>query len=247
MNKVATLRDDERKRRIWQGLVDYANADDLASNARTVKSVETLVRLCLPYPRDEESLIEFEEIGSQRKLTGEPIEEIFKQKALRYQSDVRKLLFWLCKPNVETKIILENRPGCPPLFVSPVEYLNGEVHQVHWRLEEVDTNFDEDSRDLFPFYFERTVEHPTIIGPICSFLVEQLEPRFGNESGQAPIRICEREGCGRFTLPERKGRKRFCSDQCRAMAYQGSREDWNEYMRRYRKLKAQRKRKGKPR
>ena len=84
----------------------------------------------------------------------------------------------------------------------------------------------------------------SIMSPICRFLVDQIwQFQEGHLTLREtiPVQICEREGCGNFTLAERVGRKRFCSNQCRALAYQGSREDWNEYMRNYRKLREQRK------
>ena len=51
-----------------------------------------------------------------------------------------------------------------------------------------------------------------------------------------PIGLCERSGCGRFFLIERAGRGRFCSDKCRAGAYQDklTKEQRAARMRKYR-------------
>jgi hypothetical protein len=220
MKQITKLRSTGADPRLtWQGIVDYANAD-LSESAKEIAAVENLVHRCLG--------------AGSLSARG----ETFKKQAIHYQPHVRKLLYWLCRPTEKTLIPIEEPSGRPPLMVHPVEFLNGELHGSSGRLNAVESNFDEDSSDCFPFYFQREVEYSTVIAPICKFIVDQLD-----ESGEmAPVRICEREGCGKFTLPERQGRKRFCSDQCRALAYQGSRDDWNEYMRTYRKIQSQRKR-----
>ena len=49
------------------------------------------------------------------------------------------------------------------------------------------------------------------MGPICKFILEYVDdPR----EKDLPIQICKRPGCGKFILPDRVGRKEFCSSLC---------------------------------
>jgi hypothetical protein len=78
-----------------------------------------------------------------------------------------------------------------------------------------------------------------VIAPVCKFILEQIERHdIGGEalSDVIPIGLCERSGCGRFFLIERAGRGRFCSDKCRAGAYQEklTKEQRAARMRKYR-------------
>jgi hypothetical protein len=102
---------------------------------------------------------------------------------------------------------------------------------------EAETNFDEGSPDYLPVYYSKRVTYATIASPLCKFISDQIERYHVGELSlieAIPIRACKRKGCEKFILPQRTGRKDYCSDKCRARDYQHNRTDWNEYMRRYR-------------
>jgi len=63
----------------------------------------------------------------------------------------------------------------------------------------------------------------SVVSPVCRFILDQIERHdVGGEelSDVIPVGICSRRGCDRFFMVERAGRGRFCSDACRARAYQ---------------------------
>jgi len=242
MRKIAKLRDRSWELEVWRGLADYANAS-LAGNRKALRAAEQLLRNCAPdlVPGNINELI-----GESK--AGQTPEQHFQEEAIRYQPIIKGLLRWLVYPNEKTLVDIaptleptnfadfgDDRLLLPPseALLTPVGFLNTELHDR--RLQEPpDSDFD-----AYPFYFKSVVNFHSFAGPICYFIVNELD-EFGE---RAPVRICEREGCGKFTVPERTGRKRFCSSQCRALSYQGSRSDWNEYMRKYRKsVKSLRKR-----
>lgn len=237
MRKLAKLRDKSRELEAWRGMTDFANAD-LLGNQKALEAVDKLVRACTPgFPS-------WDDTDSIAGLIGKPADgrtlDHFEQKAVEAQPILRLLLRWLARPQEKTLIPVDNGVGRPEMKVHPVDILNSELSNTSLQEPTSDTDFGETpGSGSYPFYFERVVKFHSLLGPICDFIVRELD-----ESGeQAPVRICEREGCGKFTVPERTGRKKFCSDQCRALSYQGSRTDWNKYMRDYRKtVKSKRKR-----
>jgi len=213
--------------RTWQQIADYANAD-LTDNAKALKAAEHLIRGL------DERMSFVDLVG--KPVKGESLEQRFSRQAVWHQPTVRGLLNWLCQPTPDKVIPTWEGVDIPPMMISPVDALYAELSDERLT-QQFDPQFDEDSEDYYPFYFVREVGFHSILGPLCKFIVDELE-----DSGEiAPVRLCERVGCGKFMVSERRGRKRFCSDQCRALSFQRSREDWTEYMRRYRKLKAQRK------
>jgi hypothetical protein len=79
----------------------------------------------------------------------------------------------------------------------------------------------------------------SVIAPVCKFILEQIERHdIGGEPLRdvIPIGLCKRSGCDRFFVSERTGRGRFCSDKCRAGAYQEklTKEQRAARMRKYR-------------
>lgn len=74
------------------------------------------------------------------------------------------------------------------------------------------------------------------IGLLCRFVIE----RAGEKSpGEIPLRICRRNGCGRFFVARRDSAA-FCSASCRAQNFWTA-EKKADYMRQYRKILKQRK------
>jgi hypothetical protein len=71
-------------------------------------------------------------------------------------------------------------------------------------------DFDEE-KERPVLYFVKEVKHASIAGPICKFIFDYVDDQ---RKKDLPIRICKRPGCGKFILPERVGRKEFCSSLC---------------------------------
>jgi hypothetical protein len=98
--------------------------------------------------------------------------------------------------------------------------------------------FEGDDADE-PLLMEWPEPCESVIAPVCKFIIEQIERHdIGGEALRdvIPIGLCGRSGCGRFFVRERAGRGRFCSDKCRAGAYQEklTKEQRAAHMRKYR-------------
>ncbi len=152
--------------------------------------------------------------------------------APRYHTDLRRVLTWLSAPEKNSD-----------LASSSGKFLWDFGAELKWNLRDSNHEFDQTGESGYPIFLWPNVERcRSILSPICQFILDRIwEFQEGDTElrDAIPIQICEREQCGNFTMPKRQGRKRFCSDQCRALAFQGSRTDWNDYMRKYRKVRAQ--------
>jgi hypothetical protein len=52
-----------------------------------------------------------------------------------------------------------------------------------------------------------------MVDPICKFIADEVEAYHdGYSEHLVPIVICKREGCGKFVMPRRIGRKSLCDD-----------------------------------
>jgi hypothetical protein len=231
------LRSEERNRLVWEALVRYANtakppalAEAFERSASTIP-VGYMLRL--------KDVDEVREIG---KDLSQGVEVTDTQRALlgvvvlapRYHEAFRRVLSWLSAPKKNSALARDAG-----------KFLGGFSAELKWTLRDANDEFDETGEEGYPIFLWPNVEHcRSILSPICQFILDRIWEfqEGGTELKEAiPIEVCEREGCGNFTLPERRGRRRFCSDKCRALAFQRSRGDWNEYMRKYRKLKRDRK------
>ena len=223
-------------RKMWKHIVDYANADWAEEGADLVElrkgisawinGLWTLMRLYLSFPDDGPRPV-ITEVNRYVKRTGKSENFAFSRYALKYPDRLRKLLRWLSAPDKH-----------PQLASESIEFLRENACGVKENFfREDETNFDEQSTDYFPVFYRKQVTYATIMSPLCRFISHQIERYHVGElslSEAVPIRACKREGCEKFILPQRAGRKDYCNDRCRARDYQHNRTDWNEYMRRYR-------------
>lgn len=193
----------QRNRRAWEGIVAYANAD--LQGAKGIENgLETLLML----------LHQFPEWRSEVALT--------KKLVIIYQRQLKSLLLWLCDP--------KSNPG---LRIEVLKFLQASS-QEQWRI-----NWDEDpieaiEKGEYPFmYFAKQVRYPTMMGPICKFILVQID----DPLGPLPIRFCKRSGCGKFFVPGRSD-KQYCSDSCRAMDHPKEKSEMKDYqyLRRLEKL-----------
>jgi hypothetical protein len=147
----------------------------------------------------------------------------------KYQPDLKRLLTWLCAPQQHKDLSSE-----------AITFLGNQARGVDTRPDFSDANFDENTRGHCPFYYWKTVQYQSLMSPICQFIFDRIEryqdwldriPRYPDEKLKdddenerekaVPIRMCERPGCGKFLVPQRVGRKRFCSKTCLVLANPG--------------------------
>lgn len=215
----AKLQHAKGNRLAWQALVRYANTGDAAAlNTAYDRCAPSLFKTHRKVFRMRADLI----IESNKQFI-EPMETA----APKYHSMLRSVLTWLAVPDIDPE--LAQRSG---------DFVWYESQKIRWMRPSA---YPRRANDAEPRFFIPTLMGPgSAMSPICQFLLDRIralqEDNMSLEQA-IPIQVCERDGCGNFVLPERHGRKRFCSDRCRALSFQSSRDDWNEYMRKYRKTK----------
>jgi hypothetical protein len=146
--------------------------------------------------------------------------------AARYLPDLRHVLTWLSDP---VKHVDE--------AFGAVDYLRmyGAEIIMMWST----TDLFISRQDGEPLIDEWPRSCSAVISPVCRFLKDQIDrhDRDGERLRDViPIGLCDRPGCGKFFLFERVGRKRFCSDVCRAKNAESSKtkEEKAARMRKYR-------------
>ena len=233
----------------WVGIVDYANSGTAATFIDAFENTATRLgmlregyRLRLRDIREVQELIQHPDklkkvtdwpIENSRiagywvflwpDLDTEPIRRAISYFAQHYHSEFRSALTWLCMPDKRRDLAQRS-----------ASFLSKKSEGVHWTTKAHKTG---NSNKLTDF-FRTELECDSLVSPICRYLMERILGQSRDDSSgheAIPIAMCQREECGNFMISERQGRKRFCSDRCRALAFQHSRDDWNEYMKKYRK------------
>jgi len=168
----------------------------------------------------------FEEVHNYARASGNTLEEAFRHWATYYQAEFRNLLTWLCRPNVHP----------PELKAQARRFLTLCVHDERWDIEATDdVSFDESGDRGDPIFYRKRVEYDLIAAPIAKFIFGQME-RFQDDDVDLyealPVCLCERGDCGKFMLPQRRRRKRYCSNLCCALVHQQAKspEEWRDYM-----------------
>jgi hypothetical protein len=211
---------DSGKKKIWRGLVDYANSPDLETNGEALKSLAATLFDCMPWmARTDCGCNDVPDMVAQQikpdalqKVKGgkveaawlsfkseEQLENQFRQQAVEYQPQVRQLLTWLSDRK-------HNEQYAPQAFAFLYE------HMKHIEFQRGDPGFapeeDEfryftrwgDLKDDFPF---RTLLYKDVADVICDFVQNDHEP--GKE---VPIRICKWPGCGKLVTLFKK--RQYC-------------------------------------
>lgn len=221
MAELAKLRLRKRRSwRIWESLVSYANAhDDRSRAASKEQDVQALFSNCMDWVGgDKDDIAECRDMRDGSSMT---------DLAIRYRSDIRRVLTWLADPVQHTEL-------------SPRAARFLSVYGTGIRMD-VSANPVFEGKDVDePLLLEWPGPCESVIAPVCKFILEQIERHdIGGEPLRevVPIGLCGRSGCHRFFLIERAGRGRFCSDKCRAGAYQDSltKEQKAARMRKYRR------------
>jgi len=212
-------------RRVWMGIVRYVNAD-LSTDATAYASLLKVLYELTPAPElTEFKLTEFgghddffylSELSYARRDDLIPL-------VVHHQKALKELLLWLCKPNSH-----------PELRVGALRFLELNVHGENWRID-----YDEDpiaslgkfDEEKGPFlYFIKEVKFASIMGPICKFIFGYAD----DPPTPLPIRICKWPGCDKLIVPERMGRKEYCSPKCCSLDHKPAAEENKDYMWLYR-------------
>ena len=142
------------------------------------------------------------------------------------------MLRWLCNPSTHTK-------------ERTLAFTFLDTHAEHIKFTRGDPEFDSSDSDSLRYWSSsgkpkddfphRSLSYADIVDPICDFILlehegyhdEQFQrARRGKPNVLVPIRICEREACGKFIMPERVDRRKYCSDICRASKDREGRPDF---------------------
>jgi hypothetical protein len=239
MMRSAKLQAQSKRREIWQGIVDYVNADFSKDAEKALRSLEKLVGTCegLSGVWEESGInlwAQIEEVRVIRANAKGEEEEAWmasiRLSAMRHQDELRKVLTWICAPKENVDLAHD-----------AVDFLQRGCDGISWRLD-FNNEFDEAGEDGYPIFFFRFLERcESVVSPVCVFLRDRLwEFQEGDLplTEAVPIRMCANPGCGRFKLPERDRTPCYCSGRCRSAHFQRNKsaDDKAERVRGYRKL-----------
>ncbi len=213
------------ERRVWMGIIRYVNAN-LSTDAKAYASLLRVLYELTPAPElTEFKLTEFgkdDDFFYLSELSGARKRDLISL-AGHYQKIVKDLLLWLCRP----KSHLELRVGA-------LRFLEVNAHGEDWHIDYNEDpvaglgDFDEDKGPFL--YFVKEVKFTSIMSPVCKFIFGFVD----DPPKPLPIRICRRPGCDKLMLPERIGRKEYCSSKCCALDHRPTPKENKDYMWLYR-------------
>jgi hypothetical protein len=217
--------DAGRERRIWRNLVLYVNAD-LSTDVTAYANFLSVLYELTPTPEFTEfKLTELGDVGDFFSLSelGGPRKSDLIWLASHYQKPTRYLLLWLCQPKSH-----------PDLRLEALKFLEVNAHGEHWQIdysEDPTASLGGLDKDNSPFlYFIKQVQFASIITPVCKFIFEYTD----DPPKALPVRICKRPGCNRLLIPERIGRKEYCSPKCCSSDHRPAPDENKDYMWLYR-------------
>jgi hypothetical protein len=223
-----------RIKRIWRGLADFANAN-LETDADALRGFADCFEDCIPWLARKREWEENEGTTQTFKMGQRQIQDMngFLSEAAKYQTDIRQLLAWLCNP----------KPS-PEDTAHAVQFLRTHISHIQRNIFD-DPHLEQSQLKMEPWnlkskscrmwWAHRTSTYQCMIDPICDFILREHERFHDDELERArkdksslmvPIRICARQGCGKFIMPERRDRKIYCSDLCRASKDREERPDF---------------------
>lgn len=207
------------------GLVRYLNAD-LSVDVKAYAAFLQILYELTPAPELTEfrltELGESDDFFYLSELSGARKDNLI-QLAVHYQKPLREAFLWLCSPRSH-----------PELRLHALRFLEVNAHGEDWHID-----YDEDPiADLGDFdqqkgpflYFVKQVKFDSVMGPICKFILEYVD----DPPKPLPIRICKRSGCNKLLLPQRMGRKEYCSPRCCALDHRPPAKENKDYMWLYR-------------
>jgi hypothetical protein len=244
-----------RTKRIWHGLANYANANDKSIDIRELRKA---IADCMPW------YVATEWLGFLSEH-----DELFLEKAVKYQPSVRALFRWL----INAKPMQRGES-----FNQAYGFLQEHIGHIKWRLIEVDYprnvmpelkelgyapedfyGLEEQSKKYWEGF--RRGESPLgiktpakkyedLADVICDFVATEYQKYREKDYSRAekrpaspvPVIICP--NCDKFVVPDRFGRKKYCSDctnRARAESYRkkGSPNEARDYAWLYRLRQAE--------
>jgi hypothetical protein len=207
------------------GIIRYVNAD-LSTDAKAYASLLKAHYELTPTPElTEFKLAEFgkdDDFLYLSELSGARKRDLISL-AVHYQKILKDLLMWLCRPKSH-----------PELRVGALRFLEVNAHGENWHIdynEDPVTDLGDFDQDKGPFlYFVKEVKFASIMSPVCKFIFEFVD----DPPKPLPVRICRRFGCDKLMLPERMGRKEYCSPKCCALDHRPTPKENRDYMWLYR-------------
>jgi hypothetical protein len=199
---------DERTRRAWNGLVKYANA-----KAIDTEELRATISDCMPWSTASDPW------GLLAGMRGEWLQE----QGAKYQSAVKATLLWLCTDRKARDVY---RPEAKGFLYEHLAHISLTLGEVPYTPEDPD-HFDESRRywehgghprDDSPLEsHDLSKSYKDIADPVCDFLLNEYQKyRNGEYKDPVPIFLCTNPDCGKLVMPQRIGRKAFCSDECKA-------------------------------
>ena len=218
----------DQERRVWMGIIRYVNAD-LSTDAKAYASLlRVLYELTSTPELTEFKLTEFggdDDFFYLSELSGARKGDLISL-AVHYQKIVKDLLLWLCRPKSH-----------PELRIGALRFLEFNAHGEDWRIdynEDPVASFGDFDVEKGPFlYFVKEVKFASIMTPVCKFIFDFVD----DPPKPLPIRICRRSGCDQVMLPERKGRKEYCSPKCCSLDHKPTPKENKDYMWLYRLIR----------
>jgi hypothetical protein len=208
---------DSGKRKIWRGLVDYANAPELESNPKISNNLAQTLSECMPwmartaFDEDVPAMIAlrtnrevlFGQVkGKQVWLCFKSEEQLanqFRQQATQYQPQVRQLLTWLS----DRKQNAQDRPHAFAFLREHTKHIEFAHGDPAFAPDEEQFRYftpGGDLKDDFPY---RTFSYKDLADVICDFIQKEHELE-----RDVPIRICKRPGCGNLVTQFKK--REYC-------------------------------------
>jgi hypothetical protein len=217
--KLQTRR--EWLRDIWESLVHYANTEDDQSNrsqtsGQKVQAFQEVLIRCMNWIGGE-----VDDIAACKDMKdGAGLGELERRHRVR----ITGLLMWIAAPEQHRE-----------LAVGAVDFLGKYGYGIRMNISPRNFRVGNDE----PLILQWPDSCESVVSPVCRFILDQIElhdSEGADLTDVVPLGRCRRAGCDRFLVVERTGRGRFCSDSCRAKAYQAglTKEQKAAKMRKYR-------------
>jgi hypothetical protein len=211
---------DRAKNKIWRGLVDYANALNLETDADVLTSFAATLFDCMPWmARTAFGLNDVPEMiaqqikpdtllnlinGKERAAwlyfkSEQQLEDQFRRQAVAYQPQVRQLLTWLS----DRKRNDQDRADAFAFLREHMKHIEFQRGDLAFAPQEEESRYftmGGDLKDDFPY---RTYVYKDVADVICDFIQKEHEL-----ARDVPIRICKRPGCGKLVTQFKK--REYC-------------------------------------
>lgn len=204
---------------IWRGLIDYANEPDLESKGEALEGFAKTLSDSMPWmartvilssndvPEMIAVLADPETLFAQNDgkriwlcLTSqEQLVNKFRQQAIEYQPQVRRLLTWLS----DRKKNEENRSRAFAFLLDHTRHIEFQRGDPGLAPEEEQDRYFTPKGDLKDDFPHRTLLYKDLADVICDFVQREHEAR-----RSVPIHVCNRPGCGNLVVQFKK--RRYC-------------------------------------